>query len=304
MKNLIFCAYAKLENMSTSQNIHWDNDKDIYLKNLSVALVSAKINNPAAAVALITNTDIPSRYSMLLTRHEILILKKEFDSFNYGSNIRWGLAFYKLCAMKFALTLDYDNYLSLDTDTYCQSSLDDLWVETKYNIMLYDTNHRLTIENCRKFNKEVYDFLGKEEPITKYGGEFIAGNKELLTKFNQRCEEIFELTVQKQFYTTCGDEFITDIVANEMKTVIKNAGGYIFRFWTGPFYLVTTSYKYNEISILHVPDEKNRGMIKLYKYLEKNNKLCSKNKVHRILNIKSPNLRTKLSGIYGKFKHK
>ena len=39
--------------------------------------------------------------------------------------------------------------------------------------------------------------------------------------------------LQKNFITTKGDEFILSLAANEMRESIKNAGAYIYRFWTG-----------------------------------------------------------------------
>ena len=50
---------------------------------------------------------------------------------------------------------------------------------------------------------------------------------------------------------TKGDEFILNLTVNEMKEIIKNAGAYICRFWTGlDFWLVSTCYEYNKVLIL------------------------------------------------------
>lgn len=76
--------------------------------------------------------------------------------------------------------------------------------------------------------------------------------------------------LQKNFITTKGDEFILSLAANEMRESIKNAGAYIYRFWTGAgFRLISTCYEYNRITILHLPAEKEQGMLKIYdKYIK------------------------------------
>lgn len=63
--------------------------------------------------------------------------------------------------------------------------------------------------------------------------------------------------IQKKFQTSKGDEFIISLVAAEMPEYIKNAGAYIYIFWTeAAFRLISTCYEYNKILILHLPAEK------------------------------------------------
>lgn len=180
------------------------------------------------------------------------------------------------------LTLDYDNFLMLDTDTYTQSSLDDLWQETEHNIMLYDILHRLSNPDCTGFNQEILTFDNIKKPITNYGGEFIAGNKKMLSDLIENAEKVFNKMKAKDFRTKYGDEFILRIVAEDMKNCIKNAGAYIYRYWTGCFYLCSYSHLFNPISILHVPDAKESGMIKVYNYIKRKNKLPDNKKAYRI----------------------
>jgi len=286
MNNLIFEAFAYSNDMESGVNVSGVSDKiSLYLKNALVSLTSAKINNPDCDIALITNIEIPDFFLKLYAKFKIMIIKNEFDDFNFGPNYSWGLAFYKLCAIKAVLKKDYKNYLMIDTDTYIQSSLYDLWEETNYNIILYDINHRLSIKNCKKFNDEIYSFTGQRKPLTNYGGEFIAGNKENLTKFIEECKLVFDEMISRKFITSHGDEFIIRIVAEKLRAIIKNGGGYVFRFWTGDFYLSSTCYKYNAVSVLHVPDEKNKGMIKIYSYLISYGHFPAIDKIYKLLHI-------------------
>ena len=75
-----------------------------------------------------------------------------------------------------------------------------------------------------------------------------------------------------------------------MKHRIKNAGAYVFRFWTGSFRVISSTYKNQEVTVLHVPGEKEKGMITLYNHYWKKGKVPSKKKVWRKLHIIHPSL--------------
>ena len=294
---LIFCAYAYDEKLKSGANVSRLSQKqkfDMYMKNVFVALASAKYYNANCDVALVTNVDMPKQIARIFADKNIMIYKKEFDCFNFGENYKWSLAFYKLNAIKYVLSKGYDKYLLIDTDVYVQSSLEDLWVETEYNLMLYDINHRLDINNCKLFNDEVKEYTGIIRPITNYGGEFIAGKKIMLEEFIGICEDIFFDMKKKNFRTDRGDEFITRLAADKMRMKVKNAGGYVYRFWTGSFRLVSSCYKYNAVSVLHVPDEKMRGMIKLYDYIHRKNQMPKPKMVYKILHLTHPTLKNKI----------
>lgn len=283
---LIFSAYAYSGSMKSSVNVSDNADKiSLYLKNAFVALTSAKTNNPQCDVALITNIDIPDNYKSLYSRFDILIFKRDFNDFVFDNEYTWGLAFYKLCAIDEAIKKGYENYLIIDSDSYVQSPLDDLWTETKDNIMLYDINHRLSVKNCTNFNSEISLYTGIQKPLTNFGGEFIAGNRELLYRFITECKSIYDDMIEKNYRTSFGDEFIISIIAEKLRPVVKNAGGYVFRFWTGNFYLSCTCYKYNPVSVFHVPAEKSKGMIRIYNYVVKHGRLPEAKKIYNILHL-------------------
>lgn len=47
-----------------------------------------------------------------------------------------------------------------------------------------------------------------------------------------------------------------------MKEIIKNTGVIICEFWTGiRFCLLSTYYEYNKVLILHLPAEKEKGLL-------------------------------------------
>lgn len=186
---------------------------------------------------------------------------------NFFSEYTWSLAFYKLCVLKHLCNVGFEKVVYLDTDVYIQGNFESIWKEVEQKILLHDINHGLNVEDYRSFCNEVKIFnnLNNLMYITHYSGEFFASNYKNAVQFVIHAERIYEEMVRKEFQTSKGDEFILSLAANEMKEIIKNAGAYICRFWTGTdFRLVSTCYEYNKVLILHLPAEKEKGLLKLY----------------------------------------
>ena len=251
-----------------------------------MALISAKTYNPNCDVALVTNIEIPENYKKILFANKILIFQEDFDEFRFDYDIKWALAFYKLCALsKIVKKYEYKYYCYLDSDVYISNSFENVWLECDQHIMMYDINHGLGTPNYKTFVLEGEAFLSEKVLLTQYGGEFFAANRENAKLFVDACTNVFNEMNARQFVTTKGDEFIISLAANELKDKVKNAGAYIYRFWTGGFYLVSTCYKYNPVTILHLPAEKENGMLKIFnKYISKS-KIPTNNVVWRICHL-------------------
>ncbi|MEE1032108.1 MAG: hypothetical protein U0L12_08215 [Ruminococcus sp.] len=303
MKNLFFVPFAFDNSKMTGINIS-HNAFTTYLQNLTVSLISAKRATPNIDVALVSNMAIPKEYEQLLSENGILIFIEPFDSFVFDNNYLWCLAFYKLCALeKVVFNYDYDNYIYTDADVFVQKSLDKVFLELRDNILLYDINHSLFIKDYTIIVDEFNKF-GINSYITHYGGEFFGASRENAIKFVTQCKIIYNKMLSEKFITTKGDEFILSIAAYKMKDIIKNAGGYIYRFWTGSFYLVSTCYKYNEVAILHLPDQKQKGMIKIYNTLVKTNRFPTKEKIYRICGLKRQPIKSRVKNIIKTLTHK
>ena len=273
--NLICIPFAYKEGMNSGVNISGRGGKlKIYLKNASVALISAKYYNPDCDVAFATNlnhSDLPNDFLELLNSWEIQIIELPYDTFRFSGNYTWSLAFYKLCVLKKIAEMNYQSVCYLDTDVYIQGSFEAVWNECEQNIMMYDINHGLNTRDYVSLCDEVERFCGERKFITHYGGEFFAASAKNAALFSKVCEHVYGKMIEENFVTTKGDEFILSIAADNLKASVKNAGAYIYRFWTGAsFRLISTSYEYNRITILHLPAEKERGMIKMYdRYIQK-----------------------------------
>ena len=86
-----------------------------------------------------------------------------------------------------------------------------------------------------------------------------------------------------------------------MQGNIKNAAGYIARYWTSPdFYRISTNHIFDPISILHLPSEKECGILIIYKYLIKKNTLPSPSRAFKMLNL--PRIPSKSKLLFVKIK--
>lgn len=253
-----------------------------------MACVSAKKNcKDDTDVALVTNIDVPAPYKEVLEQAGVKILHYEFDQFNFDGNYTWSLAFYKLCALSHATEeLDYTNYAFMDSDVYVQTDFSDIWKECQERIMLYDICHGLQVEDYQTFLKEVGEFTGKDAlGVTHYGGEFFAANRDDARTFVTECRDIYQKMMTKNFKTSCGDEFITSLAAARMEGKVRNAGAYVYRYWTRRFHLMSTNYQYNPVAVLHVPQEKDFGMIRIYDKYVSHGVLPSQKKVWSLLHL-------------------
>lgn len=301
-RGLILVPYAYKSEYNTGVNIRSKKTaQDVYLKNCCVACVSAKHHAGSDTdVALISNIEPPREYRNILEKNGVKIIRQDFDLFNFGGKYTWSLAFYKLCALYHAVrNLSYGYYAFVDTDVYFQADFENIWKECDSHVLLYDINHGLQVEHYRHFLQEISDFREERTECemgggyaVHYGGEFFAANAEKALEFTQRCEEIYSQMIKRDFTTTHGDEFITSLAAARMKNSVKNAGAYVFRFWTGPFRLVSTCYQYNPVAVLHVPAEKERGMLRLFDKFIQAGKIPTKEQAHKILHLRHRSLRT------------
>lgn len=267
-KNLICIPFAYKDGMNSGVNISGGKKLEIYLKNASVALVSAKQFNSDCDVAFATNLkekELPNEFLKILREWDIQVLEIPYNEFEFPGDYTWSLAFYKLCVLKRISEMKYMSVCYLDTDVYIQGNFEAIWRECEQNVMLYDINHGLNTDDYISLCDEVEEFYGNRKLITHYGGEFFAASSSNAKEFVNVCEQVYSKMLEKDFRTTKGDEFILSVATENMKASIKNAGAYVYRFWTGAsFRLVSTCYEYNRIIVLHLPAEKEHGMLKMY----------------------------------------
>lgn len=272
-KHLIMVPYAHISTMETGVNTgskDRSKQKEMYLKNCCVALVSAKIHNPETDVALVTNIEVPEPYSGILSRAGVAVIRIPFDKFNFGDKYVWGLAFYKLCAQyHISHSTEYEAVACLDSDIYIQGSFKPVWESVKSALMFYRLASGTAETTVSKIFAEAAQFTGKNEPFIHYGGEFFVASSADMRMVTEKEEKIFQQMQERGFRVSTGDEFISSLVANSMPEAICSASGYVYRFWTGTHRSISPAYK-TTLVCLHVPAEKVSGMLRIFdRYVSK-----------------------------------
>lgn len=316
--NLITSAFAFKEGFETSLQVNKAAGKkttEMYLKNIFVALCSAKLHNPDDDVYLSVNMDIGKEWIERFESVNVKVRKMDFDSFLVPKEFPWSLAFFKMCVLNtWVREGNYDNYLIVDADTYTTLSFEDLWKEASFGMVLFPLGHTYSHHDrdvIRKDFAKLYPEEAKTLPITHFGGEFICGNRKFLTLYMDKCLEIFERIKAGLFNVEekIGDEDIWSIASSLTGNTIPTiaADPYVFRFWTtNIFYLVSTCTVSNPVAVWHLPQEKETGIIRLYNYYLKKGSFPSNAKAAKMLGIlkaKRPfNIYTFMNKVNGKLK--
>lgn len=278
MKRLIYTSYASNTGVGNP----------IYLRCCTVSLISFRASNPDDDITLFTNIDVEKEYIDILSKNRISVQKVEFDSFVFPENMLWSLAFYKLCVLRHVVSnTNYDQFLGVDSDTYCIKNLQDLWIEASEHILLYNLEHSYSHPQSVQMDKEYSTIAGRTKHITNYGGEFVAGPRQLLMLLAEKCHNIYQAMIESDFKTLHGDEFILCAAATEIKDYIEVGNAYMYRFFTGKFYLSSTVYKYNQIAIMHLPSEKSNGFRAVYRYYNKHSSLPPQKKLLKMMEIQT-----------------
>lgn len=320
MKNLIFCAFAFKEGFQTSMQTEKEAGSlvtEMYLKNIFVALTSAKLYNPNDDVCLVTNCDLPDEWQKRMDGQGLMVKKVAFNAFEIPKEFPWALAFYKLCALE-AMTeqgAEYDHILIMDADTYTTRSYEELWQEADYGVLLFPVGHCYNHSDREIIRRDFVKYFPEKASslnIVHYGGEFVAGKVEALKHYLEYCTKIYDRikAAGYQMEDHAGDETIWSVAAalakNEGDLTITEAGAYIYRFWTGAFYLTSTVTVSNPVCIWHIPNEKETGFIRLYNYYQKHQAFPKIEKAMAVFGMgraKRPfNVYTLLNKVNGKIK--
>lgn len=321
MKNLIFCAFAFKEGFETSLQTGLQAGNattEMYLKNIFVALSSAKLYNPNDDVCLVTNCELPKEWQQRLDKQGLLMKKVPFDTFEIPSKFPWALAFYKLCALQAMVEkqAEYEHILLLDADTYTTGSYEELWQEADYGVLLFPVGHSFGHPDREIIRRDFVRYFpkeAKESNLVHYGGEFVAGKPENLNGYLSYCRMVYDKLKAADFEMEphAGDETIWSIAAALAKRElpVTEAGAYIFRFWTGDFYLTSTVTVANPVCIWHVPNEKETGFLHLYAYYQKHGRFPDVEKAMAVFGMRRAKrpmniytLRNKVTGRIKKWK--
>ena len=301
MENLIFGAFATLDGYREGDAANLG--RVVYDRCTVVALCSAKLQNPACTVALVTNTAVPEPYRGQLTAAGVEIWDCPFDRYRVPAETNWSLAYYKLCAMEWVLeNRTFANAVMVDLDTFTQYPLDDLWQECREAVLMYQVPHAasqtMTAAISRCYDAVVPD--SAPHSLTHFGGELVAGSHTRLTDFMAQCHRYFAELQAQGITPREGDEAVWCGAAYRSQQAgqpVRAANAYIFRYWLGGhFYFVSTNYTLDPVCILHLPGSaKDRQLKLLYKAYARRGSFPSLPKIYRLCGLPAahpPLLRT------------
>lgn len=301
MENLIFGAFATLDGYREGDAANLG--RTVYDRCTVVALCSAKAQNPACTVALLTNAPVPEPFRSQLTQGGVEIWDCPFTTYRVPADTNWALAYYKLCAMAWVLeNRDFARAAMLDLDTFTQRPLDDLWRECDEAVLLYQVPHAasqtMTAAISRCFDAVEPD--GAPHALTHFGGELVAGSRARLANFMSLCRDYFEELQAKGITPREGDEAVWCGAAYRSLLAgkpVRAANAYIFRYWLGGhFYYVSTNYTLDPVCILHLPGAaKDRQLKLIYNGYVRRGIFPPLNKIYRLCGLPAahpPLLRT------------
>lgn len=308
-KRIIAIPFAFEDGVNSGANLNKSEALGIYTKNMCVAAISAKHCNPDCTVAIVTNIceeKLDSEYLDVLRRNDIELIVRPFDKFCFSKDYPWSLAFYKICALNYLTEAGYDKICYLDADTYTQGSINKAWKECEDGLILFKLR-KIDRENNEVFYNELQAFYGEktEKTYYHYGGEFFLANNDDAKQFLKLAQNIYQKMIDDGFITKKGDEFIVSLTANETTIPIKHAGKYIHRYWTSlRDRNVPDNYRNNPVAILHLPAEKEVGLIQLYNKFFKKGVIPERELVWKICSLDGLSPRNRMIKLYLAVKRK
>lgn len=299
-ENLILIPFAYEKGKNSGKNLDQEGTKrlEIYLKNALTAAASARQYNPADRVLFVCNLsrqELPEWFVRGLEQAGGEIRTLEYDRFIFPRDYPWSLAYYKLNALSHLAQEAAGCVCYLDVDVVVQSSFEYIWQECSQHILLYDINHAAWVGDYQQLCRDAEGILGERALVTHYGGEFFAASAQNARAFADQALQIYQAMLAQKLVTPLGDEFIVSLAAYRMPGKIKNAGAYVYRFWTDPaFRLVSTCYRYNPVAVLHLPSEKTLGIPRLCDGYYLNGRQPDKETVWRICRVNCVPIKDKI----------
>ena len=288
-ETFVFCAIADIDGYNGSVNIgDVKNRLYTFFCNAFVALRTTKDNNPTVNVGIITNANIDQKSRDFFLSKEIVIINVPFDEFVFPAENKWSLAFYKLTSLKWAVNnLDYSTFIQIDCDVVNNGNIIDLVKEAQNAVVMLSGSFSFD-HPIRKQFTDAFELLYNERPqLIKWGSGLICASKSLLSLFINCCSEVYDCMKRINFCNDnlLGDEFITSVAAIKSELNIVDGKPYMNVYWTDKFYLVSTDFYFDKMVWLHLPDEKERGMLILFKYYKKHGNFPKQKRLYKYLNL-------------------
>ena len=285
-------SYKEGYSMSAQMSMSNKNGVEVYLKNAFVMLKSVQKHNADVDTAIVVNFTMSDFYRNLFESNNIAIYQIAFADYTMPPHFTWSLAFFKIAALKWITkNTEYEYTLQLESDMICLSGLDDMWKELDVSILTMYSHCRFD-HPVRKKYSDAFNLIYPNEAnpvIVKTGAGFIAGKRDKLLHFVEACDEMYAVLKENldKVDIKLGDEMYTSLYCAAYPHLVKPANPYVDVYWTGTFYFVSTNHHFDAVSVIHLPAEKEFGMLTLYDYFRRKGRLPDNKFIARVMRFPS-----------------
>ena len=238
---------------------------EYYYQNICVAFESIRYFNPKNKLILYTSSKVPDRFINILNSINVktVFLEPKFIFPRLYPNRFAGSLFLLDC-----ISIQNESTLYLDPDVICLSNLDELeFCEDKISVFNASklVENISSIERLKIFSQE--QGCGDLPSDTYFGGEFFYLPKSRIMEVQARINEIWEKNIKalekKTIYLET-EEHVLTLALKRISNLTYTRK--IQRIWT------TRSYRnipknIRELSLLHLPSEKDKGISELFQDL-------------------------------------
>jgi hypothetical protein len=238
-----------------------------YFRSMTVAFGSIRRWNPNVKLEFISNSQPPARYQAIFEQFGVKTSIVPFDHQPpEGFAKRFTASLYLLDALAH-LT---DTTLLLDPDVLCIGGLDSMVRRTEGDVgaLLMDFPPGEDINGLtRQQAGELHGLLGEPEPApAHYGGEAYLIPHRYRHAILARVEQAWAMSLSQ--HAAGGAKFLTEehILSYALKGFrVANLDRDIKRIWTTHRYR-TVDRKEHQLTLWHLPAEKDRGFLALFPY--------------------------------------
>lgn len=243
-----------------------DDPAEAYYRAMVVAFASVRRFNPDARLWLITNESIRDPYRNQLERLGVGFKLKKFEHApSPGFSKRFVASLYLIDSLE---VLTHDTTVLIDPDVLCIRPLSEMLahVDGAAGVLPieYAADHDVNGLSRRQAG-ELHGLLGEPKEIPVHlGGEVFVLPLHLLQTLRYRCERAWQLAIQRdreglsKFFT---EEHILSFALRGVPTATMER--FVRRIWTA-HRLRQVWGSENELTLWHLPAEKDRGFAHLY----------------------------------------
>ncbi|MDY2883006.1 MAG: hypothetical protein SOT71_10175 [Romboutsia timonensis] len=289
MGNIYFSVVFYINDKHTYANIKNKNFNKYYMNMVNLyQTINISQNKNKCKMNLFTNKNIPDEFKNIFNELEVeVILSQNNHLPPEGYSDMWQGTFFYIDAIEYyskimnnddiLIMLDPDCIVLKDFSPILKKIQNDKVLNYQLYYPIEQSQNGLSMLELSNILKDESDVEAVPEV---YGGEIYGFSGSIINRFSKELELAWNMSIRrfnenKTYFKT--EEHIFTYVFYKLSYIKGNANEFIKRIWTAPIYR-NVEKDDDKYIIWHLPAEKNRGLIKIYKkYLKNNN---NKNKLN------------------------